>query len=107
MKWGLKRFLTHVAATVWVAQLASAAAAYAGQPSPAAMRAYNDYLHHAEARMAEDYLPSGNFLSKELLSGPNATAELKAGDAVVRCVAGCGSRVEWSFLAGSFTIGSA
>lgn len=91
MKWGLKRFLTHVAATVWVAQLASAAAAYAGQPSPAAMRAYNDYLHHAEARMAEDYLPSGNFLSKELLSGPNATAELKAGDAVVRCVAGCGS----------------
>ncbi|MGH9734762.1 MAG: hypothetical protein ACRD8A_09260 [Candidatus Acidiferrales bacterium] len=86
-----KQSLMRIATAVSVAQFACAVAAFAGQPSPATTRAYNDYLQRAEARMAEDYRPGGEFISKPMLSWPNAPAELKAGHVLIRCVAGCDS----------------
>lgn len=80
-----------MAIAVLAAQFACAAAAFAGQPSLATTHAYNEYLQRAEARMGDDYRPGGDFISKELLAEPNATAELNAGRVVIRCVAGCSS----------------
>jgi hypothetical protein len=86
-----KFHLVALAAAGLAAQLASAAAARGAQPSPAATRAYNEYLGAAEARMEQDYRPGGAFISEELLSEPNAAAQLKAGHVLIRCVAGCDS----------------
>ncbi|HTU34884.1 MAG TPA: hypothetical protein VMF66_13870 [Candidatus Acidoferrum sp.] len=83
--------LVRIAVTVLAAQFLCADASFAGKPSPATTRAYNDYLYSAEARMAEDYRPGGDFISKALLSGVNAQAELKTGQVLIRCVAGCDS----------------
>lgn len=91
MKWSRKQILMKIAAAVWVAQFASAAAAFAGQPSLATTQAYNEYLQRAEERMAEDYRHGGDFISTALLDAPDAAAELKAGHALIRCVAGCDS----------------
>lgn len=91
MKRDGKRTLARTASSVLAMQFVCAAASLAGQPSPAATRAYNDYLRRAEARMAEDYRPGGNFVSKTLLSARNAPAELKEGGVLIRCVAGCDS----------------
>ncbi len=91
MKRSGKRVLARVGMAVLAAQFAGAAASFAGQPSPATTRSYNDYLHRAEARMAEDYRPGGDFISNALVAESNATAELKAGRVAIRCVAGCSS----------------
>lgn len=91
MKRSGKRIQTRVALVVLVAQFGCAVASFAGQPSPATTRAYDEYLRRAEARMAEDYRLGGDFISKELLSGPNAAADLRAGRVLIHCVAGCES----------------
>lgn len=91
MKRGRKRNLMCVAAAAVAAQFACAVASLAAAPSLATTRAYNDYLQHVEARMAADYRLGGDFISKELLSGPNAAADLRAGRVRIHCVAGCES----------------
>lgn len=89
MKRRAKRNLVALAAVVFAAQFAGQAAA--AQASAAATRAYNAYLRDAESRMAEDYLPGGTFLSKDLLSALHASTELNAGHVLIRCMAGCNS----------------
>jgi len=79
------------AAAVLAAQFAGAPATMAAEPSRATVHAYDDYLRQAEARMEHDYLPGGDFLSRELLAEPGASAKLDSGSALVRCVAGCNS----------------
>lgn len=86
-----KRIALGVAAALLVAQLVSAAASFAGQPSPAATRAYDEYLHRAEARMSQDYASNGDFISKAVLAQPNAPADLQAGHALIHCISGCDS----------------
>lgn len=91
MKRTAKRIRTRVAIAVVLGPFACAAAWFAGQPSTATTRLYDNYLHSAETRMAEDYRPGGDFISTALLAAPNALAKLKAGRALIRCVAGCDS----------------
>ena len=78
-------------AAVFIAPLACAGNLFAAQPSPATTRAYHDYLRQAELRMADDYRPGGAFISEKLLTKANAAAQLGAGRALIRCVAGCES----------------
>jgi hypothetical protein len=91
MKRSGKKISIAIAAALFAAQLVLAAASFAAQPSPATTGAYNEYLRRAEATMAEDYRPGGAFISRELVAGPNTTAQLQTGDALIRCVAGCDS----------------
>lgn len=86
-----KNFAAAIAMGLLAAQLTFATASFAAQPSPAATRAYNEYLGRAEASMAQDYRPGGALISKELLVPPNAAAQLQAGGVLIQCVAGCAS----------------
>lgn len=83
-----KKVLIAIAAAFFAAQFVAAKSSLAAQPSPATTRAYNEYLRRAQESMAEDYSPGTAFISKELLAGPNASAELSAGRVLIRCVAG-------------------
>lgn len=79
------------AAGVLAAQLGFPARAQAAQPSAATTRAYDEYLRKAEEQMEQDYRPKGAFISQELLAQPSAVGKLKAGQVLIRCVAGCDS----------------
>jgi hypothetical protein len=76
-------------AMILMAQFVCASSAMHAQPSPAALRAYDDYLRAAEARMAADYLPGGAFIANAA-SALNATGSASQ-PVLTRCVAGCDS----------------
>jgi hypothetical protein len=91
MKPVAKFSLSMIAVAIFAVQLACATNAIAAQPSPATIRAYDDYLREAESQMQADYRPGGAFISKRLLVDAKADGELNGGKVVATCVAGCDS----------------